>query len=187
MNRFLCCCVPVLCTGLVVLSASAQSAPASTPAPAAPTAQAAPRAQNSAQSGAEAFKNLKVLPDTISRDDLRKLMRQFTGDLGVECEFCHTAADPVTRRADRASDANPVKDTARYMIQMTDDLNNRYLEQLPGRRYADPITCGTCHRGEKHPSIFVPPQRQEGNRPPGAPPGSAPPAAIPPAVAPPAQ
>ena len=168
MNRTLCRCVPVLCAGLVlILSASAQTAP---------TAPAAPRAQ-------EAFKNLKVLPDNISRDDLRKLMRQFTGDLGVECEFCHAAADPVTKREDRASDANPTKDTARYMIQMTDDLNTRYLEQMPDRRYADPITCGTCHRGEKHPSVFVAPPRQQGNRP--APPSvQASPTAAPPSAPP---
>jgi hypothetical protein len=124
-----------------------------------------------------------VLPDTISRNDLRNLMRRFTGDLGVECEFCHAAADPVTKREDRASDANPVKETARYMIEMTQDLNDKYLAQLPNRRYADPITCGTCHRGEKHPSIFVPPPRPEGNRPPGGPgsaPGATPPAATPP-------
>ena len=71
------------------------------------------------------------------------------------------------------------------MIQMTDDLNTRYLEQMPDRRYADPITCGTCHRGEKHPSVFVAPPRQQGNRPappsvqasPTAAPPSAPPAA----------
>jgi hypothetical protein len=183
MNRTLSVCVPVLCAGFLLLSTYAQTAPAPVPAPAAP-----PPAQNSAP----AFKNLKVLPDNISRDDLRKLMRQFTGDLGVECEFCHAAADPVTKREDRASDANPVKDTARYMIQMTGDLNDRYLEQLPGRRYADPITCGTCHRGEKHPSIFVAPPRQQGNRPPGvqpatAPPANTPPAAMTPAAAPPAK
>jgi hypothetical protein len=166
--------VSVLCAGLVfLLSASAQTAP--TPARAA--APAAPGAQNAAS----AFKNLKVLPDNISRDDLRKLMRQFTGDLGVECEFCHAAADPVTRRADRASDANPTKETARYMIQMTGDLNDRYIAELPNRRYADPITCGTCHRGEKHPSIFVAPPRQEGNRPSPPPSAQAPPTGPPPA------
>jgi hypothetical protein len=178
MNRLLRRCVPVLCTGLVLLlSASAQTAPlpAAAPAAAAPAAPAAPRAQNAA----EAFKNLKVLPDNISRDDLRKLMRQFTGDLGVECEFCHAAADPVTKREDRASDANPAKETARFMIQMTGDLNDRYLAEMPDRRYADPITCGTCHRGEKHPSVFVAPPRQEGNRPAPAPPAQAPPAAAP--------
>lgn len=175
MNRTLHCCVPVFCAGMVLLlSASAQTATAPVSAPAAP----------STQNTAPAFKNLKVLPDNISRDDLRKLMRQFTGDLGVECEFCHAAADPVTRREDRASDANPAKETARYMIQMTDDLNTRYLEQMPDRRYADPITCGTCHRGEKHPSVFVAPPRQQGNRPPGAQPATAPPANTPPTAMP---
>jgi hypothetical protein len=70
------------------------------------------------------------------------------------------------------------------MIQMTDDLNTRYLEQMPDRRYADPITCGTCHRGEKHPSVFVAPPRQQGNRPPGAQPATAPPANTPPTAMP---
>lgn len=169
MNRLLGCCVPVLCAGLIpILSAAAQTAPAAQPA--AP-AQSGPRAPQKPQ-------NLKVLPQDT---DLRKVMRQYSGDLGVECEFCHAAADPVTHRADRASDANPVKETARFMIQLTDDLNNKYLAEMPNRRYADPITCGTCHRGEKHPSIYVAPPRPEGNRPPGAPPAGMPPAGVPPA------
>ena len=157
MNRFLRSCVPVLCAGLISIpSATAQTAPAAGPAAPAPPAAAPP-----AQGARPPYKptNLKVLPQDT---DLRKVMRQYAGDLGVECEFCHTAPDPVTHRADRASDANPVKETARYMIQMTDDLNNKYLTEMPNRRYADPITCGTCHRGEKHPSIFVPPPRPQG-------------------------
>ncbi len=171
MTRLFRCCVPVLCAGLLsTLSASAQTAPAPATTPAAAPGQ---------PGGARAPyvpKNLKVLPaDT----DLRKVMRQYSGDLGVECEFCHAAPDPVTHRSDRASDANPVKETARFMIQMTDDLNTKYLAEMPNRRYADPITCGTCHRGEKHPSIFVPAPRPEGNRPPGAPPAGTPPAAAP--------
>jgi hypothetical protein len=174
MTRLLCRSLPVLCTALLAtLSLVAQNAPptqpAMQPAPGAASARPAPPPY--------VPKNLKVLPDNT---DLRKVMRQYSGDLGVECEFCHAAADPVTHREDRASDANPVKDTARYMIQMTADLNDKYLEQLPGRRYADPITCGTCHRGEKHPSIFVPPPRQQGPRPPGmAPAAGAPPVETP--------
>jgi hypothetical protein len=173
MNRILRCCMPVLCAGLIpILSAAAQSAPAAPPAaaPAPPAARAPYKPQN-----------LKVLPEDT---DLRKVMREFAGDLGVECEFCHAAPDPVTHRADRASDANPVKETARFMIQMTDDLNNKYLAEMPNRRYADPITCGTCHRGEKHPSIYVPPPRPEGNRPPGAAPATPSPTAAPAAPAP---
>jgi hypothetical protein len=119
-----------------------------------------------------------VLPKTTSGDDVMKLMRQFTGDLGVQCQFCH-AQNPTTHRNDYASDANPIKGTARFMITMTADLNNQYLENLPGRRYADPITCGTCHRGESHPSIFEPkPQARPAGAPPAAGPG---PGAAPPA------
>jgi hypothetical protein len=82
-------------------------------------------------------------------------MRQYEGDLGVNCGFCH-AQDPATKRTNFASDANPMKDTARFMITMTADLNT-HLDTMPGKMYADPVTCGTCHRGEKHPSVFVPP------------------------------
>jgi hypothetical protein len=166
MIRLFRCCVPVLCAGLLpILFATAQTTPAPATSPA-----AAPGQPGGARAPYKP-KNLKVLPDNT---DLRKVMRQYSGDLGVECEFCHAAPDPVTHRSDRASDANPVKETARYMIQMTSDLNDKYLADLPGKRYADPITCGTCHRGEKHPSIFVPPPRQEGNRPPGMQPGAPP-------------
>jgi hypothetical protein len=122
-------------------------------------------------------KNLKVLPEDT---DLRKVMHQYEGDLGVECEFCHTAPDPVTHHGDRASDANPMKDKARYMITMTQDLNTKYLAALPTRKYEDPITCGTCHRGQSHPAVFVAPPRPEGPRPGGPPPqGTVPPPAPP--------
>jgi hypothetical protein len=121
-------------------------------------------------------KNLKVLPQNT---DLRKVMRAYSGALGVECEFCHTAPDPVTHHGDRASDANPMKNQARVMIQMTDDLNKKYLPLLAKHGDGDHdetavIGCGTCHRGEKHPPAFVPPPRPEGQRPPAAPAGAAP-------------
>ena len=117
-------------------------------------------------------RNLKVLPPDTN---LRAVMGGYSGALGVGCEFCHAAPDPTTHRSDRASDANPVKETARGMIQMTADLNTKYLAQIPGIHDADPITCGTCHRGQSHPPAFVPAPRPEGNRPP-APPPTAPPA-----------
>jgi hypothetical protein len=119
--------------------------------------------------------NIKALPKNITGDQVIALMREYEGDLGVECEFCH-AQNPTTKRNDFASDANPVKDVARYMITMTADLNDKWLAELPDRRYADPITCGTCHRGEKHPSVFVPKPRTEGNRPAVAAPSGVPPA-----------
>jgi len=121
-------------------------------------------------------KNLKVLPENT---DLRVVMRGFEQALGVECGFCHAAPDPVTHRPDRASDANPMKDQARAMIQMTDAINTKYLTLLSKSTptydaKAATVTCGTCHRGEKHPPAFVPPPRPEGERRPGPPAGTAP-------------
>jgi hypothetical protein len=109
--------------------------------------------------------NIKVLAKDISGDDVIKLMRQYEGDLGVECEFCH-ARNPETKRNDFASDANPVKDKARMMIAMTDDLNAKYLTQVADHKSTAVVTCGTCHRGVSHPETFVPKPRE--NRPPAA-------------------
>jgi hypothetical protein len=115
--------------------------------------------------------NIKALPKNISGEELIKLMRQYEGDLGVQCQFCH--AQNPTKRSDFVSDANPRKDVARYMITMTADLNDKYLAEMPNRMYADPITCGTCHRGAKHPTVFTPTAQAPDNRPPGPPPAVA--------------
>ena len=167
MTRLLRLCVPVLCAGLVsTLTVAAQQPPP--PPPAAGAARPAPPPY--------VPKNLKVLP---ANTDLRAVMGGFEGALGVECEFCHTAD-----RNDRASDANPMKDVARYMIKMTDDLNEKYMAQLPKAPNVDAdakVQCGTCHRGHSKPEAFVPPPRQRGMRPPGPAAGAAAPAAVPPA------
>ena len=102
----------------------------------------------------------KVLPKDISRDDLIKIMRGFTGALGVECGYCH-ALGPRPSATDFASnDANPVKEKARVMIAMTDsDISKTYLTQLASRKSTDSVTCGTCHRGMAVPEAFVPKPR----------------------------
>jgi hypothetical protein len=159
MNRFHRCSLVVVC----VVSFSAQLALAqdsSAPPPAAQTAR--PRGPRPNPT------NIKALPKDITGDQINKLMHQYEGDLGVECEFCH-ARNPETKRNDFPSDANPVKETARLMIKMTDDLNTRYLAQLSTRKSTDPITCGTCHRGMSHPDVFVPKPREPGNRTPASP------------------
>lgn len=138
--------------------------PSAAPVAAQSAAPAAPRPPRGPR---PAPTNIQVLPKNISGDDLIKLMHQYEGDLGVDCEYCH-AQNPTTKRNDFASDANPLKETARYMIAMTADLNDKYLEDLPGRRYADPITCGTCHQGQSHPAIFVPRPEPPRTRPPAA-------------------
>jgi hypothetical protein len=161
MNRFFRCSLVVCAVSLSAHFALAQETPAAAPS----TQAAAPRPPRGPRPNPT---NIKALPKDITGDQVIKLMRQYEGDLGVECEFCH-ARNPETKRNDFASDANPIKDKARMMIRMTDDLNVKYLAQLGDHKSTDPITCGTCHRGMSHPEAFVPKAREQGNRPAGAP------------------
>jgi Photosynthetic reaction centre cytochrome C subunit len=152
MNRFLRSSLVIVC--LVPLAAHvvlAQDAPVAAQAPRPPRG---PRPKPT---------NIKALPANITGDDVIKLMHQYEGDLGVECEFCH-ARNPETKRNDFPSDANPVKETTRAMIRMTDDLNTKFLAQLSDRKTTDPITCGTCHQGMSHPAVFVPKKQERVNR-----------------------
>jgi hypothetical protein len=97
--------------------------------------------------------NLQALPKDISAVDLDKLMNRYNQDLGVLCSYCHSES-PETQLPDYAADENPAKQTARIMIRMLNDINTKYLAQVGDRRYADPLTCGNCHRGESKPSPF---------------------------------
>lgn len=103
--------------------------------------------------------NLKVLPKDTTGPQVISIMRGFTGDLGVECTFCH-ARDSATNRPNFASDANPMKDRARVMMKMASAINTEYLAQLTDPKPENPVTCGTCHRGMSKPSVFVPPPRE---------------------------
>jgi len=103
--------------------------------------------------------NLKVLPKDISADDLDRLMHRYQAELGAPCGYCHEE-NRETKHIDFASDENPVKETARFMISMTGDINNKYLAQLGDRRYSEPISCGNCHRGQIDPPSFEPKPQQ---------------------------
>lgn len=105
------------------------------------------------QSAPSKPRNLKVLPREMSEADVAKLMYQYEQYLGVPCGYCHEQ-NPETKQIDYASDENPTKETARFMISMTSDINNKYLSHFGDRRYADPITCGNCHRGQVQPPSF---------------------------------
>ena len=102
--------------------------------------------------------NLKVLPKDTSPDDLMKIMHGFTQQLGVQCGFCHVA-NAATKEVNFASDEKPEKNTARTMIAMTQEINDKYLSTIhdpdakPEQKVA---TCGTCHRGHNMPAVFTP-------------------------------
>jgi hypothetical protein len=100
--------------------------------------------------------NLQVLPKDMSSARVGKLMKGIAKDLGVECSHCHVE-NHDTQKVDYVSDENPAKQTARVMIAMLDDINNKYLAQL-GRdqRYSVPVTCGSCHQGQSSPPAFEP-------------------------------
>jgi photosynthetic reaction center cytochrome c subunit len=110
--------------------------------------------------------NLKVLPKNISSKDLLATMHQFTGSLGVHCNFCHVE-DKATHHLNFASDAKPEKRSARIMMRMTKNIDGKYLAQLPDHGGMQKVGCGTCHRGHSTPTEFVPPQEKHG--PPPAP------------------
>ena len=98
--------------------------------------------------------NLQVLPKDMPSPKLGKLMKRFEQDLGVSCNHCHVE-NPQTQKLDYASDENPAKQAARVMIAMLNDINEKYLAQLGGdRRYAVPVTCGSCHQGQSSPPTF---------------------------------
>jgi hypothetical protein len=98
-------------------------------------------------------RNLRVLPKDITGAEIGRLMKQFREDLGVACSYCHVE-NPQTQKLDYASDENPTKQTARLMIAMQNDINSKYLAQLGDRRYAVPVSCGSCHQGQSNPPPF---------------------------------
>lgn len=112
-------------------------------------------------------KNLQVLPRDISHADLMKVMHGFSGALGVKCSFCH-AAGAQPNHLDFASDAKPEKQTARTMMRMTQEINDKFLSQVNDPK-ATPeqkrVTCGTCHGGHEMPAVFVPPPESGRGRP----------------------
>ncbi len=94
-------------------------------------------------------KNLKVLPMDIPVRALLDTMRNFTGALGVRCNYCHVGkeGEPLTSY-DFAADDKPEKAKARVMMKMVKAIDGEYLTQLPSRTQPPvAVTCMTCHRG----------------------------------------
>jgi len=115
--------------------------------------------------------NLKVLPKNLTGEQVRQIMHEWSGGLGVRCSTCH-GADPTKKTPDGkpqlnyADDSKEEKRTARVMYQMLEDINVKYVSKVPNSDM--PVTCGTCHRGSLDPEPFVIPNP----RPPqGLPPG----------------
>ena len=84
-------------------------------------------------------KNLKIL----TPENFRVSMDVFTQALGVQCTYCH-----VQGAFD--SDDKPQKNTARMMLTMSREINDRFGD---GKLH---VRCYTCHRGSPQP-LTAPP------------------------------
>ena len=110
---------------------------------------------NPPEQGPGNFKNLKILPKNISKDSLDKVMDEFRDALGVKCNFCHAMSKDTLpkKHIDFASDDKEEKNVARYMMNMTLDINKHYFTDPKSTRpdTVRAVTCITCHRGLAEP------------------------------------
>jgi photosynthetic reaction center cytochrome c subunit len=102
--------------------------------------------------------NLKVLPKDLTGRQVHDIMEQWSGQLGVRCSACHVRdSEGIVpggySRPGFADDSKPMKQVARLMYTMTEEINRKFItgdDGVPG-----PVTCGTCHRGKIRPEPFV--------------------------------
>lgn len=102
------------------------------------------------------FKNLKVLPQDISEQNLDSMMGAYCKALNVGCDFCHVKLKPTTpngeEEMDFAADIQ-MKENARDMIRMMMDINQKYFyyDKKIEPFYLNAVSCNTCHRGNPFP------------------------------------
>lgn len=105
------------------------------------------------------FRNLKVLPQDITRDELNQIMLGNLLGLGLPrrqsqgCLHCHVGSmeQPVDNW-DFASDEKLTKRKARVMMGMVRAMNDGFLPSLEGRITPEvEVTCYTCHAGRTDP------------------------------------
>lgn len=96
------------------------------------------------------YKNLRVLSDQISDENMDYVMESFNAGLGVTCVFCHPGQHNGTQfEIDYASDEYRNKRIARDMLRMTFKLNKKYFNtKMTGEMTTrGRIWCRTCHHG----------------------------------------
>lgn len=101
-------------------------------------------------------KNLEVLPEDISPEELRATMRGFAGNTGSRCSACHVGkVESDLSTYDFSLDDKEKKLKARHMIRMVADING-YLEEKLGNPAAElvAVDCATCHRGQEKPEML---------------------------------
>lgn len=97
--------------------------------------------------------NLTHLPESISPEQLRAVMRSFSKATGLRCSGCHVGEEgqPLSEY-DFASDDKRYKTITRDMMTMVAAINDEHLSSLKGNKR---ISCMTCHRGIPEPQLTV--------------------------------
>jgi len=141
-------------TTAIYLGAVALVGSRATPAPRpAPPAQAAAQAQPAALPlvgtaqqpvlAEQIFKNVQVLRG-IPATEFMHTMGFFSASTLETCTYCHSEESDGSWEA-YAQDTNPLKDTARQMIRMVNDINRINFAG------AQVVTCFSCHQGAELP------------------------------------
>jgi len=103
-------------------------------------------------------KNLRVIPRTISDEELVSVMREINTALGVKCGYCHQEIPgKITPEGHPAHDFSVddklQKRIARKMMLMTKTINNK-LDDIGDGKF-ERVSCITCHRGHTQPSFTL--------------------------------
>lgn len=100
--------------------------------------------------------NLKVLPDSLTTEQVVAIMRNFAGSLGVRCSYCHVGREGAPLDSfDFAADDKHEKEMARGMMRMVGRLNEELLPEILEHHEATVrIQCMTCHRGAARPVML---------------------------------
>ena len=93
--------------------------------------------------------NLQVLPQDITRDELRATMDGFTEQLDVKCSYCHVSDD-------YPKDDKEHKRVARRMLKLVMFMRENAAEYFKDGIGSERINCWSCHRGMAEPEQWVP-------------------------------
>jgi hypothetical protein len=90
------------------------------------------------------FKNIQVLKG-VPAGRFLDTMEGFSHALGTNCKKCHDTEN-------FASDDKEEKKSARGMVTMTRDINEKYIKTIPGMDSGSFVSCSTCHHGQSNPN-----------------------------------
>jgi hypothetical protein len=102
------------------------------------------------------YKNLQVLSQKISDEDMDYVMESFSVNLGANCLFCHPGKQNGSEFSiDYVTDTLQNKRVARDMLRMTFMINKKYFHiRMTGRMTVrGKVWCKTCHRGNPVPLL----------------------------------